>query len=189
MWRIKLDQNRWPTVDRTVAYLPTPKVTHTNTRTIYKQKLCVMLQPNSPSDMRERLCGRCVLLRRWMFSTLRAERRRGQVFHVSALKKSPNPNTGSREIKGLHLCCKRAQVVSEDVTAGEAERAWVQRAVLMTLPASSTKVTLGRRQELLRWRSWTAFQSPAHRLATRWRDGRCDARFHCKIIAHVAQLY
>lgn len=89
-----------------MAYLPTPKVTHTNTRTIYKQKLCVMLQPNSPSDMRERLCGRCVLLRRWMFSTLRAERRRGQVFHVSALKKSPNPNTGSREIKGFALLQK-----------------------------------------------------------------------------------
>lgn len=77
-----------------------------------------------------------MLLRRWMFSTLRAERR-GQVFHVSALKKSPNLNTGSREIKGLHLCCKRAQVVSEDGTVGEAERARVQGAVLMTLPASS----------------------------------------------------
>lgn len=46
-------------------------------------------------------------LRRWMFSTLRAERRRGQVLHVSALKKSPTLNTGRREIKSLHLCCKK----------------------------------------------------------------------------------
>lgn len=138
MWRIKLDQNRWPTVDRTVAYLPTPMVTqtHTHKHTCHLQTevVCKFIAQFFLWHAREIVWEVCVL-RRWMFSALRAERRRGQVFHVLALKKSPNLNTGSREIKGSHLCCKRAQVVSEEVTVGDAERARVQGAVFMTSPA------------------------------------------------------
>lgn len=121
-----------------------------------------------------------MLLRRWMFSSLRAERRRGQVFHVSALKKSPNLNTASGGIKALHLCCRRVQVLSQAVAVGEAERAGGAEGAGF----SSGRVTLGRGDQSL---CVDGAEQPFS-LTARWGDGPCEARLHRKILTRVAQL-